>query len=1044
MKRIAVFILTLSFFSISYSDKNPVFQEYYEGNYHAAETGLKQLAEKNNGEATFYLATMYMNGFGVRRDFEKGFDYMTRAAELKYLPAQLYLGNYYFQQQKDLEKAVPWFKKAADAGDAGAQLFTGISYLNGYGVKKNIDIARKYFIRAAQNEIPMGQYELAKIFLASRHAGDRRMGRIWLTKAADKYNYPDAQYLLGTMLYTGNEAEKDPVKGVEWLEKAAANGSKEASKTLDKINRINTSDAKANSENRSEPTPWQIMVGLMQKAGVQLNNPITVTASINNFTKTPKSMALDKNSIIKLNLNLVNYKDIPPEKILSYMTQLNYKEEKFDLTVPAYPFEMPPGANNYKEAFQSLSRVANYGYAQSLFRLGQMYENGLGVQKDPETAFQLYMKAAEQNYLKAQYAIGTYYLQGKGVPQDYEKAISWFIRAALKGSLQAQFVLGNIYERGIKASNNKILFKNFDRAKAMYSLAVGGNLPIAAYRLAELYVSGFLNPDNNVSLETQNWKKAYALYQKAAKSGLEKADVALGYFYLQQNQTTLAEKTFEIAQKAYQTNDPEAAMLLAILYDRGFGVNRNSRKSAEILEKLSKQNNAIAQFMLGNYYLKNKRKENIAISLLEKSANQGNGYAKYNLAILAKQNKYTKPGENFLSLLIRAANHYDKIKEILADYYLLDTPVPGSEKKAVAIYQELANKQDPAAELKLGFMNEHGLLFPKDYHKAEEWYQKSAEQGNPIAQYLLGNMYYLGRGVDRDVNKAIDWLKKSAAQNYVPAKVGLGFIYEMSKHNYPEAKKWYTLASKFHNPQALYNLGLMYEYGKGVKSDPQKAFRLYKDAAQNGLDLAAVQVAGMYLKGTGIGFDPNTALKMYSQAAQKNNSFATYQLGLMSESGVAQKIDLNKARLYYEKAAKEGSVEAQLALARFYEFGISVPADISKSINFYQAAAAEGNEFAKQQLTRLSNQGKSSSNAMPFQCVNQVALEKVKNSFWKKVTDWIAPVPNIDYMNAIDYLNSGKVEQATTALQKIIKVRPNFQPARETVSHYFCQKADRK
>ncbi|WP_413773909.1 hypothetical protein, partial [Coxiella burnetii] len=35
-------------------------------------------------------------------------------------------------------------------------------------------------------------------------------------------------------------------------------------------------------------------------------------------------------------------------------------------------------------------------------------------------------------------------------------------------------------------------------------------------------------------------------------------------------------------------------------------------------------------------------------------------------------------------------------------------------------------------------------------------------------------------------------------------------------------------------------------------------------------------------------------------------------------------------------------------------------------------------------------------------------------------------------------------EQATTALQKIIKVRPNFQPARETVSHYFCQKADRK
>ncbi len=54
---------------------------------------------------------MYMNGFGVRRDFEKGFDYMTHPAELKYLPAQLNPESYCFQKQKDLEKAVPWFKK---------------------------------------------------------------------------------------------------------------------------------------------------------------------------------------------------------------------------------------------------------------------------------------------------------------------------------------------------------------------------------------------------------------------------------------------------------------------------------------------------------------------------------------------------------------------------------------------------------------------------------------------------------------------------------------------------------------------------------------------------------------------------------------------------------------------------------------------------------------------------------------------------------------------------------------------------------------------
>lgn len=32
-------------------------------------------------------------------------------------------------------------------------------------------------------------------------------------------------------------------------------------------------------------------------------------------------------------------------------------------------------------------------------------------------------------------------------------------------------------------------------------------------------------------------------------------------------------------------------------------------------------------------------------------------------------------------------------------------------KKAVDIYQQLAEKKIPAAELKLGFMNEHGIVF---------------------------------------------------------------------------------------------------------------------------------------------------------------------------------------------------------------------------------------------------------------------------------------------------------------------------------------------
>lgn len=65
--------------------------------------------------------------------------------------------------------------------------------------------------------------------------------------------------------------------------------------------------------------------------------------------------------------------------------------------------------------------------------------------------------------------------------------------------------------------------------------------------------------------------------------------------------------------------------------------------------------------MLGTYYLTKKQKQKEGIHLLEKASKQGNYFSHYNLAVLAKQNLYVKPGENFLSVLIRAAEYYDKV-----------------------------------------------------------------------------------------------------------------------------------------------------------------------------------------------------------------------------------------------------------------------------------------------------------------------------------------------------------------------------------------------
>lgn len=58
-----------------------------------------------------------------------------------------------------------------------------------------------------------------------------------------------------------------------------------------------------------------------------------------------------------------------------------------------------------------------------------------------------------------------------------------------------------------------------------------------------------------------------------------------------------------------------------------------------------------------------------------------------------------------------------------------------------------------------------------------------------------------------------------------------GIEYE-KEDNYAEAIKAYKTASEMGNIDATYNLGVLYDHGRGVKEDVEQAFRLYKQAEE--------------------------------------------------------------------------------------------------------------------------------------------------------------------------------------------------------------------
>jgi TPR repeat protein len=75
----------------------------------------------------------------------------------------------------------------------------------------------------------------------------------------------------------------------------------------------------------------------------------------------------------------------------------------------------------------------------------------------------------------------------------------------------------------------------------------------------------------------------------------------------------------------------------------------------------------------------------------------------------------------------------------------------------------LAEKGDPRAQTRLGFMYAVGRGVPQNYALAARWQYRAACQGEPTAQYLLGLMYDKGQGVPQDYVLAYMWLDLATA-----------------------------------------------------------------------------------------------------------------------------------------------------------------------------------------------------------------------------------------------------------------------------------------
>jgi len=224
----------------------------------------------------------------------------------------------------------------------------------------------------------------------------------------------------------------------------------------------------------------------------------------------------------------------------------------------------------------------------------------------------------------------------------------------------------------------------------------------------------------------------------------------------------------------------------------------------------------------------------------------------------------------------------------------------------------------------------------------------------------------------------------------------------------PLAKKGFS--------KAQYSLGMMYEKGKGVDKDSDKAKKWFQFAADQGLAKAQekidfisekrlkpkqednpIALAGNHINLNTIslknGLDAlnnknyASAHKLFLELAEQGDVEAQYNLGLMYGKGKGVQKNYSEAVKWWGLAAEQGNGKAQTNLGWMYEIGKGVLKDENKAAHWYQIASSQGISKAQEKLNSLLNKTKKNlqvnttrSSDKPSQ-VNTKSLTTAKDDF---------------------------------------------------------------
>lgn len=214
----------------------------------------------------------------------------------------------------------------------------------------------------------------------------------------------------------------------------------------------------------------------------------------------------------------------------------------------------------------------------------------------------------------------------------------------------------------------------------------------------------------------------------------------------------------------------------------------------------------------------------------------------------------------------------------------------------------------------------------------------------------------------------------------------------LTAKDYKGAYQEFDRIAKTGDAQALYNLGLLTEFGQGTAKDPKKALDYFKESAAKGYVLANYKLSQVYAGGQlGVNKDVNIARQYLTKAADQGLEQANVELALLlfaedkptSDKLALARLDpliakgskqamhakaiyqisqgfknkkvaqINEGLQSIQKLAEQGYIPALEAAANLYINGNILPQNLPEARKIYAFLATKNVENAKETVAKI-------------------------------------------------------------------------------------------